>query len=81
MLLKLVIGFVLIAHGIGHVLGWFPIFGWSRAAGWTGDSWLLDGIGGPTLAHAVGFVLWGVAMVGFACSGSRSPSPGCDRWP
>lgn len=67
--LKLVIGLVLIAHGIGHVLGLFPILGWAKADGWTADSWVLSGPVGVTAAHALGAVLWLVALVGFVIAG------------
>lgn len=67
--LKLIIGVVLIAHGIGHSLGYFPIFGWAKAAGWSGDSWILTGPAGVTATHVLGFVLWTVALVGFVVAG------------
>ena len=69
MVLKVIIGVVLIAHGIGHVLGWFPILGWARSAGWTGESWLLSGAVGSGITNVVAFTLWGVAMVGFVLVG------------
>ena len=69
MVLKLIIGVVLIAHGIGHVLGWFPIFGWARTAGWTGESWLISGAVGTGPTNALALVLWGVAMLGFVIVG------------
>ena len=57
MILKVVIGVVLIAHGIGHVLGWFPILGWAKSAGWTGDSWVLTRTVGSGPTHALAFAL------------------------
>jgi hypothetical protein len=66
-MLKIVIGIVLLAHGIGHVLGLFPVVGvapMSSVPKWTGESWLLPS-GQATLAHIVGGVLWAVALVGF----------------
>jgi hypothetical protein len=67
--LKLIIGLVLIAHGIGHSLGYFPVFGWARAEGWSADSWLLTGPLGSTAANAIGVILWTVALVGFVAVG------------
>jgi len=67
--LKLIIGLVLIAHGIGHVLGLFPIAGWAKADGWTADSWVLSGPVGVSATHALGAVLWIVALVGFVVAG------------
>lgn len=66
-MLKLVIGIVLLAHGVGHVLGIFPVVGvapMSTLPKWTGESWLLPS-SPPTMSHAIGGVLWGVALVGF----------------
>lgn len=65
----LIIGIVLIAHGIGHSLGYFPIFGWATAPDWTGDSWLLSGPIGTTAANAIAVALWTVALVGFVVAG------------
>lgn len=67
--LNLIIGIVLIAHGIGHSLGYFPIFGWATAAGWSGDSWALTGPLGTPVANAIAIVLWTVALVGFVAAG------------
>ena len=69
MSLKLIIGLVLVAHGIGHSLGAFPIFGWAKADGWSGDSWILTGPAGVTATHALGLVLWAAALVGFVVAG------------
>jgi hypothetical protein len=63
----IVIGLVLLAHGIGHSMG---LLGISKIASvnpaWDGDTWVLGAAGGTTLVHAVGFVLWTTALVGFA---------------
>ena len=67
--LKLIIGVVLIAHGIGHVLGYFPIFGWARTDGWSADSWALTGLTGSTVTNVLGLALWTVAMVTFVVAG------------
>ena len=67
--LQLIIGVVLIAHGIGHVLGYFPVMGWASAEGWSGDSWLLTAPIGTTGANAIALVLWTVPLVGFTLAG------------
>ena len=69
MWLKVIIGTVLIAHGVGHVLGLFPAFGWARTTGWSADSWALTGWAGPTVSHVVGIALWSTAMVTFVLAG------------
>lgn len=66
-MLKIVIGVVLLAHGIGHVLGLFPVVGAAPTSAlprWTGESWLLPSAPAQ-LAHLIGAVLWVVALVGF----------------
>jgi hypothetical protein len=32
---------------------------------WNGDSWLLTGVAGQTVSHAIGLVLWMTALIGF----------------
>ena len=66
-MLRIVIGLVLLAHGIGHSMGLLGLFKVAAVnPAWNGDSWLLSGPTGSTLAQAVGVVLWSVSMVGFA---------------
>jgi hypothetical protein len=66
-MVKIVIAVVLLAHGIGHVLGPLRM---SKAAvvnpSWNGDSWLLTGAVGQSITAAVGVVLWTMAIVAFA---------------
>ena len=63
---KIVIAVVLLAHGIGHVLGPLQV---SKVAdvnqSWNGDSWLLTGAVGQSITGAVGVALWTVAIVAF----------------
>jgi hypothetical protein len=64
--MRFVIAVVLFAHGIGHVMGPLQV---SRIAvinpAWNGDSWLLTGVAGQTVSHAIGLVLWMTALIGF----------------
>ena len=69
MWLKVIIGVVLIAHGIGHVLGLFPIAGWARAEHWSAESWALTSWTGPTITNVLGAALWLTAMVTFIVAG------------
>src|SRR5512134_3490157 len=64
-LLKVVIGGVVGAHGIGHVLGWMPAWGIAKFEGMSSHSWLLTGLVGDGTARLVGGALWFVPMVGF----------------
>jgi hypothetical protein len=63
---RILIAIVLLAHGIGHILGPLQV---TRVAvanpEWNGDSWLLSGPLPTSAAQVVGVVLWIVAMVGF----------------
>lgn len=67
--LRIVIALVLIVHGIGHSLGWFPAFGWAKAEHWSEQSWLLSNILGPSATRWIGITIWLVALVGFLAAG------------
>ena len=70
-MLKLAIGLVLIAHGIGHTLGILQVFKVATVnPAWHGDSWLLTPVAGTTLAQALGVVLWTASVVGFVALGA-----------
>jgi hypothetical protein len=66
-MLRIVIALVLLAHGIGHSMGLLQLF---RVATinpeWHGDSWLLAGGVGTTVAQAAGAIAWVVAIAGFS---------------
>jgi hypothetical protein len=68
---RIVIGIVLIAHGIGHSMG---ILGVSEIAkvnpSWQGDSWILTDRVGRRVARVVGVALWATAMIGFVALGA-----------
>jgi hypothetical protein len=65
-MLKIVVGLVLLAHGIGHSMGLLQIFKVATISPeWSGDSWLLSDIAGPSATQAIGAVLWTAALVGF----------------
>jgi hypothetical protein len=66
-MLRIAIGLVLLAHGIGHSLGLLQTFRIAQVnPEWHGDSWLLTGIAGATLTQAAGVLVWTAAIVGFA---------------
>jgi hypothetical protein len=64
---QLIIALILLAHGIGHIMGPLQTFRLATInPRWKGDSWLLSRIAGQTLTQAVGVVLWTAALVLFA---------------
>lgn len=63
--LGIVIALVLFIHGIGHVMGLFPILGISTIETWNAQSWLLTGLVGDTISRGIGFVLFTAALIGF----------------
>jgi hypothetical protein len=65
-MIKVAIGLVLLAHGIGHSMGLLQVFKVATVnPEWHGDSWLLSGITGTPIAQAIGVAAWTTAMVGF----------------
>ncbi len=63
---RIIIGLVLLAHGIGHSMGLLGLFKVATVnPAWNGDSWLLPATAGQMLPQVVGVVLWTVSMVGF----------------
>ena len=66
---KIVIAFVLVAHGIGHSLGLLQVFKVATVnPAWNGGSWLLDGLIGVTASQIVGSLLWVTAIAGFSAA-------------
>lgn len=69
-MLKVVIAAVLVAHGIGHVMGPLGMFKVATVnPAWHGDSWILSAVGGTGVTQALGTVLWLLALVGFVVLG------------
>ena len=70
-MLPVVIGVVLIAHGIGHTMGILGVFGIARVnPAWHGDSWILTHLIGRRPTRAVGVALWTAALIGFVTLGA-----------
>ncbi len=67
--LRYLIAGVLLAHGVGHVMGLMPALRLGKAEGWSSHSWLLTPLLGDGAARAVSFVLFFVAMIGFLLAG------------
>ena len=68
-LIRILIAVVLIAHGIGHTSGLFPVFGWAKSEVWTGRSWVLDPVLGESLSRWLGVLIWLLATLGFISAG------------
>ena len=74
-MLKPLIGLILIAHGIGHTMGLFPLMGWARSEFWTGNSWALT----PALGDAsklISIPIWLATTAGFIVVGMSFLVPG-----
>lgn len=70
---RIVIGVVLIAHGIGHSMGILGVFRIARVnPSWQGDSWILTRMVGQAATHVAGVVLWATAMIGFVALGATA---------
>lgn len=67
-IVKLVIGGVIGAHGVGHVLGWMPALGIARFQGLSSHSWLLSGLVGEDVAKLGAGVLFVLPTVGFVAA-------------
>jgi hypothetical protein len=64
-MLRVLVALVLLAHGIGHVLGPLQVLRISTVnPEWHGDSWLLSGLG-TTATQLAGLFIWFVALAGF----------------
>ena len=64
---KIIVGVVLLAHGIGHSLGLLQTFKVATInPAWHGDSWLLTGVAGQTATQVVAAMIWAMSIVGFA---------------
>lgn len=64
-----VIAVVLLAHGVGHVLGLLPLFGVSATGPWHNRSWLLAGGSVEAFGRWLAPLLWVVAVVAFVVVG------------
>lgn len=68
-MVNVLVAIVLLAHGIGHVLGPLQVLKVGAINPmWAGDSWLLTGVAGQSVTNVIGLVLWIAAMVGFAAA-------------
>jgi hypothetical protein len=69
MTLQIAIAIVVIAHGLGHVLGTFPSFGLKLGETHSSSSWLLADLLGDATARSIGTALWSLATNALFWSG------------
>jgi len=67
--IRIVIGIVLLAHGIGHVLGALPAFGVSLTAQHGIKSWLVTKALGEGVSRVLAVLLFGLALLAFLAAG------------
>ena len=65
---RVITGFVLIFHGIGHALAFFPALNIFSTEKWHYRSWIFGGMG-DTMARVIIMVLFGAAFIGFIAAG------------
>ncbi|HMN31636.1 MAG TPA: hypothetical protein PKE45_26040, partial [Caldilineaceae bacterium] len=68
-LVRLLIAVVLIAHGVGHTLGLFPLLSWFQGDGWSDQSWLLTSLLGEDLTRWLGVLIWVFVTLAFVVLG------------
>lgn len=65
-LITFIVAIVLVAHGVGHIMGPLQVFKVATITpAWQGDSWLVTGVIGTLATQVVGLGLWTTALVGF----------------
>ena len=67
--IRIITGLVLIIHGIGHAMAFFPALNIFSNEKWHHRSWLLSGFLGDTVSRALVIILFGVALIGFIAAG------------
>ena len=67
--LRILIGLVLIVHGIGHCMAFFPALNIFSTEHWHHRSWLLTPVIGETASRVLSVILFGAAMIGFVAAG------------
>lgn len=63
--LRLIIGLVLLVHGIGHVMAFLPALNITSTDKWHYRSWLLAPVIGDTASRVISIILYGAAFIGF----------------
>ena len=66
---RLITGLVLIVHGIGHTLAFFPALNITSTDKWHYHSWLLSGVLGDSASRVIIIILFAIPLLGFIASG------------
>jgi hypothetical protein len=67
--LRTIISLVLLVHGIGHIMAFFPALNISSTETWHHRSWLLTSFVGDTASRVISIILFGAAFIGFIAAG------------
>lgn len=67
--LRIIIGLVLLVHGIGHVMAFLPALNITSTDNWHHRSWLLTPLIGDTASRVISIILFGAALLGFIAAG------------
>jgi hypothetical protein len=67
--IRIITGLVLIIHGIGHAMAFFPALDIFSTDKWHYRSWLLPGFLGDTVSRFLVMILFGAAFLGFITAG------------
>jgi hypothetical protein len=62
---RMLVGAVLLIHGIGHFMGVLGVLDLFKVKGWNGHSWLLTPLMGVGASRTLGVVLFAAVLVGF----------------
>ena len=63
--LRIIIGLVLLIHGIGHTMAFVPALNLFSSETYHHRSWLLTGFLGDPASRVISIILFGSAMLGF----------------
>ena len=67
--IRTITGLVLIIHGIGHAMAFFPALNIYSTDKWHYRSWLMSGFLGDTVSRVLVIILFGAAFIGFIAAG------------
>ena len=67
--IRIITGLVLIIHGIGHAMAFFPALNIYSTDKWHYRSWLMSGFLGDTVSRVLVIILFGAAFFGFIAAG------------
>jgi hypothetical protein len=67
--IRIITGLVLLVHGIGHTMAFFPALEISSTDKWHYRSWLLSGVLGDSVSKVLVILLFGAALICFIAAG------------